>query len=142
MENRKRIIQITLLTVCLCIVFVCSACAGDLPPSDGTPAPAALDGVFTSKYGTLTFDGDGRSIEIDASEELSEKSGLPSGESKGTYVFLFHNEEWRYDKAETLRITVDGVDYTFQNAVGTTNSKTLVFYLPDGSMISFDKTEE
>ena len=92
-------------------------------------------------YGTLTFHTN-HILCLDITEDFSEKSGLPAGKSNGIYVFLYRNEEWRYDKAETFRITIDGVNYLFRNAVGTTNGKTLAFYLPDGSTVSFDKTEE
>ena len=139
---KRGIFTIFVLLVCFGTMAALSACGGnDLPPDDGTPDTVSIYGEYLAEYSRLTFLTD-HVIRLDVSEEFAEKSGLPAGKSNGTYVFLFRNEEWRYDNAETLRITVDGVDYTFRNAVGTTNGKTLAFYLPDGSVISFDKTEE
>lgn len=139
---KRGIFTIFVLMVCFGTMAVFSDCGGnDLPPDDGTLDTFSIYGEYLAEYSRLTFLTD-HEIRLDISEEFAEKSGLPTGRSKGTYVFLFRNEEWRYDHAETLRITVNGIDYTFQNAVGTTNGKTLAFYLPEGSMISFDKIEE
>ncbi len=118
-----------------------AACGSDFPPDDGTPEPRPVYGEYTGKGSILTFRDD-HIIDLNITEEFSKSSGLPAGKSTGTYVFLFHNEEWRYDKAETLRLTINGVNYPFLNAVGTTCDKAIAFYLPDGSIVSFDKTEE
>ena len=98
-------------TLCLVLFLVLllscglAACGGDdRPPSDNTPDPPVLKGVYSGEQGSLTFNGDRRSIVLNISAELAAASGLPEGESEGSYVFLFHNEEWRYDKAESFRI--------------------------------------
>ncbi len=110
------------------------ACSGsDRPPDDGTPAPPALKGVFKGEQGSFTFSGDGRSVTLDISAGLAKASGLPEGESSGTCVFLFRNEEWRYDKAESFRILIGDKSWQFRNAPGQTNETTLAVYLTDGS---------
>lgn len=106
--------------------------ANDLPPDPGTPEPAALDGRYESEYGTFVFNGDGRSVALEISQRLAEKTGLPAGESAGVYVFLFRNEEWRRDRAETFRLTVGGKDHSFPNAVGQTGEDCVSVYLIDG----------
>lgn len=122
------------LLLILLLAFTLAACGGkDRPPDDGTPAPPALNGVFKGKQGSLTFSGDGRSIVLDLSGELAEASGLPEGESRGTFVFLFRNEEWRYDKAESFRVMIGDKSWQFRNAPGQTNEKTVAVYLKDGS---------
>lgn len=137
---RKIVSVITALIVFVCAISL-AACGKDLPPDDGTPDPGPLYGEFISSGNVLTFRAD-HVIDLDITEEFSKLSGLPAGKSEGTFVFLFHNEEWRYDKAEVLRITVNGTDHSFINAHGTTCYKTLAFYLSDDSMVSFDRTEE
>lgn len=117
------------------------SCGKEPPPDGGTPEPRPVYGEYIADGSVLIFRAD-HIIDLDITEEFSKSSGLPVGKSEGTYVFLFHNEEWRYDKAETLRITIGGVNYTFANAVGTTGEKTLAFYLTGGDIVSFDKTEE
>ena len=51
----------------------------------------------------------------------------------GTFVFLFRNEEWRYDKAESFRVMIGDKSWQFRNAPGQTNEKTVAVYLKDGS---------
>ena len=118
-----------------------AACGGqDLPPTDGSPEPPVLSGVFVSEYGTLTFNGDGHSVTLDLSDELSEAAGLPAGRQEGSYVFLFHNGEWRRDKAETFRIRIGDEQYPFRNALGLTDADTVAAYLIDGAeAVAFEK---
>ena len=54
--NRKKYIIILLM----CILLFCTACgAKDLPPDSSLPEPDPHDGVFTSEYGSMTFNADG-----------------------------------------------------------------------------------
>ena len=59
------------LTVLLA-VLVTACSSNDGPPEGDTPAPPALEGVFSSELGTLSFNGDGRSIVLDLTEEFAE----------------------------------------------------------------------
>ena len=107
-----------------------SACGNDKPPEDSSAEPSALSGTFSGEYGKMTFNGDGKSIDIDASSELSKLTGLPEGESSGSYVFIFRNESWRRDKAEIFRIILEGETYSFNNCPGVTGEDAVAFYAP------------
>ena len=120
------------LPMILCAALLALAlvsCAGDAPPDDGSPAPAPLCGTFVCGGSSLSFDGDGQSVLLNVTHELSEKAGLPAGESEGTYVFLFHNEAWRYDKAEYLRVTVGSESYELQSDFTRTCEDVVALYL-------------
>ena len=124
---RKRLLL--LLAACL-LVFLCACGNQDTPPDPGTPEPPAHDGVFTSEYGTMTFNGDGESITFDFTPELQEATGLPGGEQNGSYVFLFQHKQWRYDKAERFRIAVSNVSYDFINDFTVTDENTIALQSP------------
>ena len=68
----------------ICILLFCAACGtNDMPPDSSLPEPDPHDGVFTSEYGTMTFNGDGESITFDFTPELAEATGLPGGDRAG-----------------------------------------------------------
>lgn len=124
------------------MALLLTACGlNDAPPEGSTPEPTALEGTYVSEYGSLTFTGDGRTVILDLSDDFAQTSGLPAGRSEGSYVFLFHNEEWRYDKAEYVRIIIDGGDYQFRNDLSSTNENTVSFFLDDGQSIRFEKED-
>lgn len=134
------------LILLLCAALFLGGCVTDLPPDDGTPAPPPFSGTFVyfaeeknSDHDTFTFNGDGRTIWLDLSEELAAKIGLPSGKQTGTYVFLFHNEEYRYDKAEYFRINVGEERYQFSVPVGQTDRDTVAFYTSEGECLVFEQ---
>ena len=123
--------KILLLIPLLCVLLLCAACgAKDMPPDSSLPEPDPHDGVFTSEYGTMTFNGDGESVTFDFSRELAEAAGLPGGEQSGTYVFLFQHGQWRYDKAERFRIAVSDVSYDFINDFTVTDGNTIALQSP------------
>lgn len=125
--NRKKFIIILLM----CILLFCAACgAKELPPDSSLPEPDSHNGVFTSEYGTMTFNGDGESITFDFTPELQEATGLPDGEQSGSYVFLFQHGQWRYDKAERFRITASDASYDFINDFTATDENTIVLQSP------------
>ncbi|MDO5443623.1 MAG: hypothetical protein Q4G10_08130 [Bacteroidia bacterium] len=86
--------------------------------------------MFTSEYGTLTFNGDGESITFDFTSELQAATGLPGGEQRGTYVFLFGHGQWRYDKADHFRISVSDASYDFINDFTVTDENTIALQSP------------
>ncbi|MBR4462696.1 MAG: hypothetical protein IKS51_08970 [Erysipelotrichaceae bacterium] len=105
------------LIILFAIAFLCNSCTwprddGNMPYEPDTPAPDPHDGIFVSEHGTMTFNGDGKTIVISFDEELSQLTGLPSGEQTGTYVFLSGNlppngsVDVRYDVAHELEITI------------------------------------
>ena len=128
------------LLLCLCMtVCLATACGNDQPPSDETPEPAPHVGMFLSEYGSLTYNGDGKTVYLDVNDAFAAASGLPAGHYYASYVYLFHNEQWRYDKAETFRITVDGKAHNFQSFPDATDSEIVAFSLPDGTTATFIK---
>lgn len=128
------------LASALIMVFLAGCFSDDRPPSDGTPDPPAHTGVFSSEYGTMTFNGDGKTVTIDFSEEFAEKAGVPAGKTECNYVFLFHNEMYRYDKAEYFRIIIGEQNYQFDNAFGKTSETVIAFRLPgDSNVMTFEK---
>ena len=122
---------VVLIVLAISLLLLLCACGGrDQPPDPGTPEPPAHDGVFTSEYGTMTFNGDGESIIFDFMPELQEVTGLPGGEQSGTYVFLFQHGEWRYDKAERFRISASDASYDFINDFTVTDENTIALQSP------------
>lgn len=125
-------------------LIFCTACgAKDTPPDSSLPEPDPHNGVFSSEYGTMTFNGDGASITFDFTPELQEAAGLPGGEQSGTYVFLFQHGQWRYDKAEYFRITVTDASYDFINDFNVTDENTIALQSPlnNEETIMFTKGE-
>ena len=137
---KKAVLYTVLVTLMLLLLCACSE--GNTPPDDGTPEPPAHDGVFTSEYGTMTFNGDGESVVFDFTAELAEAAGLPGGEQSGTYVFLFQHGQWRYDKAERFRIAVTDASYDFVNDFTVTDEDTIALLSPmdGGEFILFEKS--
>ena len=132
------------LTGLLCAVIALSVlmcgCYYDGPPKDDTPEPAALDGSYVGDYATLEFNGDGRSITVHAMPGFEKLTGLPEGESGGTYVFIYQNGSYRRDKSEYFRIMIGDETYRFRNDLGVTDEDTVAFYTPDNdSEIIFEK---
>ena len=122
---------VVLIVLAIALLLLLCACGGrDQPPDPGTPEPPAHDGVFTSEYGTMTFNGDGESVIFDFMPELQETTGLPGGEQSGTYVFLFQHGEWRYDKAERFRISASDASYDFVNDFTVTDENTIALQSP------------
>ena len=123
--------KIFALNVLLLAVFLLASCgAKDTPPGSSLPEPDPHNGVFTSEYGTMTFNGDGESITFDFTPELQEATGLPGGEQSGSYVFLFQHGEWRYDKAERFRISASDASYDFINDFTVTDENTIALQSP------------
>ena len=112
------------------------------PPGDDTPWPENLDGEYTSEYGSMSFTGDGDSIVVDFSEELAMALSFQPGKCEGTYVFLFDHKEWRYDKADTMAITIDDNTCYLTNMFTQTNADRIVVCLPefnDNESITFER---
>lgn len=104
---------LALLCVCLC------GCVHENKPYDpGTPEPAAHEGLFTSEHGSLRFSGDGKTVTIDFDGELAGLTGLPAGETAGSYAFLsgdlppHGSVPVRYDTAYELKLTAGETSVT------------------------------
>ena len=82
---------------------------GNQPYEPDTPAPDPHNGVFVSEHGTLTFNGDGKTIDFDFDDDLSGWAGISKG--SGTYVFLsgdlppHGSVDVRYDVAHEFEIS-------------------------------------
>ena len=126
--NRTLFSRAAGLLLCLFILLGICACTQERPPEDGTPEPAALDGTFSGEYGSLSFNGDGTTVTLDLAAAGAEALALPNGKTAANYVFLFHNEQWRYDKAETFRIILADKSLSFRNALGQTDETAVAFY--------------
>lgn len=108
-----------ILLLALSLLFV-SACAlggkpENLPYEPDTPAPPPHDGVFVSELGTLTFNGDGKSVTVDFSPELAVLTGVPEGSQEGRYEFVqklppYGSVDVRYDTAHELELFLGAED--------------------------------
>ena len=125
---KRMLLILLLLSAGLVLLF--SGCGRSLPPDDGSPEPPPLSGVFVSPHGTLTFDGDGETVCFSFDEALADAAGLPAGDADGSYVFLFHGGLWRYDFAESFRLSCGEESYLFPNVHGKTNENTVVLVSP------------
>lgn len=112
----------------------------NLPPDPGTPWPEPHAGTFVSGVDTLFFKGDGVTLSWHFADEIP---GIGK-QGTGTYVFMFGPGEWRYDRAETLRVrTDDQQEATFHLSVSeraTKSSITLIRHdLPQSPSATFKK---
>lgn len=109
----KKLVLI-ILSICLFAFTGCGATdSSNLPYEPSSEPPALHDGVFSSKYGTMTFYGDGKDVKLDLSEDFARmvNNTLPSGTSFGTYSFVsdLPPAGWtsvRYDTAHNLQLSV------------------------------------
>ena len=128
------------LAALLCAATV--GCGSEPPPEDGTPTPANLNGAFQCRgFGRFIFNGDGQTIEMKVTEELSEATGLPEGLNDGTYVFLFDGGLWRYDKADTLQVNIADTTYRMACVPGGTNEKKITLLSEDSRELIFTKDD-
>ena len=132
--TRRRIIIIVLCLLALIaaglIIVMTNSKHSNGPPDPGTPVPDPHKGTFSCSYGTMIFNGDGKSVEINVSPELAQLTGLPEGNSNGTYDFLsgdlppHGSVECRYDVAHELRITVGSNSVVLNIGVASADGKT------------------
>lgn len=129
------------------------------PYEPPTPAPAPHEGVFASEHGTMTFNGDGTTVQIDFDDYLAELTGLPAGEQDASYEFTTDDlpphgyVDTRYDAADLIWLTVgenDPVminvgkyeDGTFSSGVNCTTADriTFIFYGEEWVAVDFLKS--
>ena len=85
---------------------------GNYPYEPDSPIPDPHNGTFACESGSLSFNGDGKSIIVNLNSELAKLFELEEGEYTGTYVFLSGNLPpngsipIRYDAAHELEITI------------------------------------
>lgn len=131
------------LIAILLAAFIAAAligCGGEPPPDDGTQEPAALNGNFQcGGLGMFSFNGDGKTIGMKVTSELSSATGLPEGLNDGTYVFLFDGGIWRYDKADTLQIMTGDEIYRIACVPGGTGEGSIKLLGIGGEELVFIK---
>ena len=122
------------------IIFL-TGCAAEQPPAADSPEPPANTGSFVSEYGSMTFNGDGESVVIDFQSELADATGLPTGAAEGQYVFTFQQGMYRYDKADSFKLTIGEFSYSFLNYFQETNENRICVLSPcdDKSTLVFEK---
>ena len=122
------------------IIFL-TGCATEQPPAADSPEPPAHTGSFVSEYGSMTFNGDGESVVIDFQSELADATGLPTGAAEGQYVFTFQQGMYRYDKADSFKLTIGEFSYSFLNYFQETNENRICVLSPcdDKSTLVFEK---
>ena len=131
------------LIAALTLVLLLCACQSEKPPEFDTPDPPPLSGTFTAAdFGTLTFNGDGKSITVDGTQKFEDFSLISAGKHEGTYVFLYRGGGViRYDKAETFQITIGGKHYRMINEPDNTGETQIVLRsIQNGSdTVKFEK---
>lgn len=113
------------------ILLLCGCTdGGNKPYEPDAPEPAAHDGLFGSEHGSLRFNGDKESVEIDFDDTLAELTGLLEGEHMGTYVFLSGDlppngsVPARYDAAHEVKITVGDKSAVIALGIAAEDGKT------------------
>lgn len=125
--------RLKLSLIIILLAFICSSTACvhiDKPPDDGSPWPENLNGVYLSDFGKLSFNGDGTSVTFELTEDFADLICMPSEQIDGTYVFLFGNKSWRYDKAESFRLDCNEASFSFQNDFTKTCFERIVLTIP------------
>lgn len=117
-----------------------SACGfRSTPPKLSEEEPEPLEGTFVCGSDTLRF-GEERGI----TWHFSQAPSPLENRGQGICVFLFHNEEYRYDAAETLRLRdTQGREHTFLLSSGPASAEKMTLhddYWPKGR--TFIKTDQ
>ena len=120
----KRLLILLVLIITIILPFGCTVYDG--PPKTDLPLPNPLNGEYVSPHGTFIFNGDGKSIIVTVDDLLAEATGLPIGESEGTYVFLLSNGMYRYDLSEYMQISLENTTVRLNNSYGVTNESAIV----------------
>ena len=86
-----------ILALLLCLVIAAVAAViiiqkvtdhGNSPPDPGTPVPDPHTGYFESELGSMTFNGDGKSVTIEFDDLIARDTGLPPGKHDAEYYFF------------------------------------------------------
>ena len=100
------------------------------PYEPDTPAPDPHNGMFVSEHGTMTFNGDGETVELDLDDELSRLIGLPAGKYTAEYCFLsgdlppHGSMPIRYDVAHELSLSAEDKTVVVDVGIAADNGST------------------
>lgn len=135
------------ILIILCVILAgCIPRSNDRPPDPGTPLPPPHEGSFISNYGSMTFNGDGKTVFIDFSPEFLEVLDNPPNEETYYYVFTWYSFGiCRYDTATDYKIynEASDIDLTFSlylEGKGTTEDMIAFSYpTPGEDNVVFNK---
>lgn len=124
----------------LLLLHLLGACwfRGGVPPQSESADPTPLEGTFVSGPDTLFFGGERRGVHWHFAQDVPPLNA----KGQGICVFFFHNEEYRYDAAESFRLRdTQGREITFLLLNGPAKADELTLFggnWPDGK--TFKKT--
>lgn len=108
------------------------------PPKPASQTPPPLEGAFACGPDTLFFSGEGRGVYW----HFAQDPPPLNARGQGIGIFLFHNEEYRYDAAETFRLRdTQGRELTFLLSRGPAKADEITLFggnWPEGK--TFKKT--
>ena len=87
MKNRPLLLVLLAAFMLALLLPGCGHKPENIPYEPDTPAPAPMNGVFVSSVGTMTFNGDDKTIILDLTDEFAQRIGLPYAQCEGTYDF-------------------------------------------------------
>ena len=96
----------------LLLAAVVSACgtSHDGPPKGKGPEPEPLSGVFSGDLGKMIFNGDGSTVVV----SLTGEAAVLCPEGSMEYAFTYGARGLcRYDLADRLALSKDGLNYLF-----------------------------
>lgn len=138
-------LHIALTTLFLCLLIMVAGCqkSNDAPPDPGTPEPLPLEGVFSSDYGTLTFDGDGKTVHVSLTPEYLIILDNPPNNDDYEYVFCWYSfGSCRYDVATELYLyhLQSDTSITFSLGINTSENRiTIAYPVPKDGFVIFAK---
>ncbi len=121
-----------------CIALLMTGCKQpdhyNYPVLPDTPEPAPLTGTFVSEHGSLTFNGDAKSVIVDIDEVFSQATGVPVGEFEGEYIFFqalppHGHVDVRYDAGYGFDVFVNDDTYSMDIGYASEDGKTGSVYL-------------
>lgn len=125
----KKLLTVIITALMLLTIVGCQK-HENKPYEPDTPAPDPHTGVFSCEYGSMEFNGDGKTVICDFNKEFAELTGLPQGKTEGNYVFLSGNlpphgsVDVRYDVAHELKLTLNGTSIVVELGIASSDGKT------------------
>ena len=87
----------------------------DGPPNYDLPHVEPHDGIFKNDHGSMTFNGDGKSVTIEFDDLIARDTGLPPGKHDAEYYFFLPlapaGYACEYNEAHEMHFIIDGANY-------------------------------